>query len=89
MTRLRAKDLDSTAILRFKLDSKACDAKTERGVLLKKNEFDCASHFKLGETDGVITTTRILDREVMEVVNLGVVVEDEASETGPQLAFGE
>lgn len=86
ITRLRAKDLDSTAVLRFKLDQSSCEAKNEHGILFKKSEYNCQSYFALGETDGVITTTKLLDREIVESVRLGLIVEDVASKTGPQKA---
>lgn len=88
MTRLRAKDLDENAILRFRLDSNQCEAKTDRGTLLTSDLFNCEKYFKLGETDGVITTIKMLDRELFEVVILGVIVEDVASESGLQIDAG-
>lgn len=88
VTRLRAKDLDTSAILRFKLDHSSCEAKTERGILLKNSEYNCSSNFHLGETDGVITTAKQIDRETIETVRLGLIVEDTASETGAQIATG-
>lgn len=78
--------MDSNAILRFKLDPTSCEAKTERGILLKKSEYNCSSYFTLGETDGVITTSKQIDRETVETVRLGLLVEDTASEIGPQIA---
>lgn len=88
MTRLRAKDLDENAVLRFRLGVNQCEAKTERGTLLTSDSFNCDKFFKLGETDGIITTTKTLDRELFEVVILGVVVEDVASENGLQIDAG-
>lgn len=88
LTRLRAKDLDENAILRFRLDPKQCEAKTERGTLLPGDIFSCDKYFKLGETDGVITTAKTLDRELFEVVILGVIIEDVASESGLQIDTG-
>lgn len=48
----------------------------------------CDKYFKLGETDGIITTAKVLDRELFEVVLLGVIVEDMAAENGLQIDTG-
>lgn len=85
---MRAKDLDENAILRFRLDANQCEAKTDRGTLLTPDLFNCEKYFKLGETDGVVTTNKILDRELFEVVVLGVIVEDVAAENGLQIDSG-
>lgn len=86
VTRLRATDLDPTAVLRFKVDPSSCEAKTENGILPKISLQDCLAYFNLGETDGVVTTAKQLDREIVDSIRLGLIVEDVASETGPQIA---
>lgn len=87
ITRITANDLDTTADLRFVLDEDVCEAKTERGTLVKQANFDCFSAFEMGD-DGVLKVARLIDREVVESFNIGVIVEDVASNTGPQIAQG-
>ncbi|XP_017773804.1 PREDICTED: cadherin-23 [Nicrophorus vespilloides] len=89
VTRVRAKDLDATANLRYKLDPTSCRAQNERGIVLTAPEFDCASLFYLEEVNGVLTVAKTIDREVVEIINLGLIVEDNASETGPQIDTAE
>lgn len=86
--RLRATDLDSSASLLYKLDSSSCEAKTEYGISLRSEDYDCATIFNVGLYDGVLTIAKPLDRETAETIHLGLIVEDVASETGPQIAKG-
>lgn len=87
VTRIAANDLDTTADLKFKLDKDVCEAKSERGILVKQADFDCSGAFELGD-DGVLIIAKSIDREVVELFNIGVIVEDVASNTGPQIAQG-
>lgn len=80
--------MDESAVLRFRLNPNECEAKTERGILLKQADYDCAKYFHVGETDGVVATARVLDREFVETIALGVIVEDVASDTSVQLDTG-
>ncbi|KAJ3665071.1 hypothetical protein Zmor_000585 [Zophobas morio] len=86
IAKLNAKDLDNTAHLVYMIDPKACAAKTERGVLLKASDFNCSETFHLNPSSGVLTIATQLDREVVEKVQMGLIVEDTASETGKQVA---
>lgn len=88
VTRVMAADLDVTAELRFRLSGDVCEAKSERGILVKQADFSCLKAFSVGEDDGVLKVARVIDRENVEVFNVGVVVEDVASNTGPQVAQG-
>lgn len=83
-----ARDLDAGAVLRYKLDSEACEARTERGTLLKLAEHDYLSAFRLDATDGTLSVAKLLDRETVEMLKLALIVEDIASMTGPQTASG-
>lgn len=85
ITRLEATDLDVTAKLVYKID-KNCEAKNEQGVLLKNNDYDCIGTFNLDPLKGILTIAKQLDREVVESMRIGVVVEDTASNVGPQTA---
>lgn len=87
VTRIAANDLDTNANLKFKLDPDVCEAKSERGILVKPADFDCVAAFELGD-DGVLKVARSIDREIVELINIGVIVEDVASNTGPQIAQG-
>jgi hypothetical protein len=87
ITKLRAKDLDDSANLVYTINPNACDAKTERGILLKSNDFNCTEVFELHPTTAVLTISQLLDREMVETVQMGLMVEDTASETGAQVAI--
>lgn len=87
LTRISASDLDTTAELKFKLDESVCDAKSERGILVKQTDFECFNVFELGD-DGVLKVARLIDREIVEFFDIGIIVEDIASNTGPQIAQG-
>lgn len=87
MTRITANDLDTTADLRFKLNKEMCDAKSERGIFVKQADFECSRAFELGN-DGVLKIAQLIDREIVEQINIGVIVEDIASKTGSQTAQG-
>lgn len=87
VTRITANDLDTTADLRFRLNADVCEAKSERGILVKQVDFDCASAFDLDD-DGVLKIAKVIDRETVESFNIGIIVEDAASNTGPQTAQG-
>lgn len=87
VTRIAAYDLDTGADLRFKLSRDVCEAKNERGTLVKQADFDCFGAFKIDD-DGVLKIGRLIDRETVEVFSIGVIVEDVASNTGPQIAQG-
>ncbi|GLV38052.1 Cadherin 88C [Carabus blaptoides fortunei] len=86
ITQVLARDLDAGAILRYKLDPEACEARTERGTLLKLAEHDYLSAFRLDPADGTLSVAKLLDRETVEVLKLALIVEDIASATGQQTA---
>lgn len=80
---IKARDLDTTAKLVYKINAKTCNAKTERGSV---HNFNCEDFFSLHSITGNLTIAKQLDREEVESVQMGVTVEDTASETGPQIA---
>ncbi|XP_015840656.1 cadherin-23 isoform X2 [Tribolium castaneum] len=86
IAKLKAKDLDKTAQLVYTINPKFCEAKNERGILLKLSDFNCAETFHLHPMSGVLTIAQQLDREMVEKVQMGLMVEDTASETGPQIS---
>lgn len=85
ITRLEATDPDTTAKLLYKIDTN-CEAKNEQGVLLKSVDYDCMGTFHLNASSGILTIAKLLDRETVESMRIGVVVEDIASNIGPQTA---
>lgn len=78
--------MDTTAKLIYRIDPNACHAKNERGILLKPLDYDCASSFHLERTTGILSIAKLLDRETVETFQVGLIVEDINSETGPQIA---
>lgn len=88
ITKLNATDLDSTATIRYSLDPTLCEAKNERGILLRTSEFSCNDYFQLNQFDGSLRIVKLIDREVTESIKLGVRAEDVAADTGPQIATG-
>ncbi|KAJ8972931.1 hypothetical protein NQ317_011741 [Molorchus minor] len=86
ITRINAKDLDTTAKLIYSINPKICSARNERGILLKPTDFSCADSFALEPNTGVLSIAKQLDREIAENVQLGLIVEDKNSNTGPQMA---
>lgn len=87
VTRIKATDLDTSAELRFKLSRSVCDAKSERGTLVKQSDFDCYNAFEIAN-GGILKVAQTIDRETVELFNIGVIVEDVASNTGLQVAEG-
>lgn len=86
ITKVVANDLDSSATLRYKFDTAVCEAKTEHGILLRSADYSCSNIFSLGSIDGIVSIARPLDRETAEMIHIGILVEDIASETGTQIA---
>ncbi|KAK9884479.1 hypothetical protein WA026_007322 [Henosepilachna vigintioctopunctata] len=87
VTKIVANDLDVTSELFYTIDPYNCEARTERGNLLQKTtEFDCVEMFNLNAKTGLLTVAKLLDRETAETFQIGLIVQDLASETGPQIA---
>lgn len=86
ITKINAKDLDTSAKLIYRIDLNACYAKNERGILLKSLDYDCASTFHLERATGILSIAKHLDRETVETFQVGIIVEDINSEIGPQVA---
>ncbi|XP_021707792.1 cadherin-23 isoform X2 [Aedes aegypti] len=84
--RLLANDLDKEPILRYYMDSNTSEARSEEGALVKLSEYDYLTAFMLNSTDGLIRVIKLLDREKVEIIKLGFIVEDIAAEFGKQTA---
>lgn len=85
--RLEANDLDSDATLRYFFDSESSEARNENGVLIKQSEYDYMQAFDLNANDGLIRIVKLLDRERIETIKIGVIVEDIAAINGKQTAM--
>lgn len=88
VAQIAAKDVDVSAQLRYRFDKGSCEAKSDRGSLLKPADYDCLGAFAIGEVDGILKVAKLLDRETVDVLQIGVIVEDVASDSGPQIAKG-
>lgn len=88
ITTFNATDLDSSAIIRYSLDPNRCEAKNERGILLRVVDFNCSQYFHLDQFDGSLRIAKVIDRELTDAITLGVRAEDVASDTGAQIDTG-
>lgn len=84
--RLLAIDFDEVPVLRYQFDGNTSEARTEEGAILKSSEYDYLTAFDLNQADGLIRVVKLLDREKIETIKLGVIVEDIASARGRQIA---
>lgn len=83
--RLIASDVDNEPVLRYFFDSDASEARSENGVIVKQTEYDYMSAFDLNPNDGMIRVVKMLDREKIETLKIGIIVEDIASVNGKQI----
>lgn len=88
ITQLKANDLDTAAILRYSIDPATSEARNEDGTLIKNTDMDYLSLLDLNPVDGILKVAKLIDREKLEVIRLGVVVEDLGAITKPQIATG-
>ena len=86
--RLVASDLDNEPVLRYFFDSDTSEARSENGVIIKQTEYDYMSAFDLNPNDGLIRVVKMLDREKIETLKIGIIVEDIASINGKQIDAG-
>lgn len=81
-------DMDDTAILRYSINKRKSEAKNEDGTILKISDFDYVGAFDLNSVSGVLKITKLLDREKVEHIKLGIIAEDLGASNGPQIAEG-
>ena len=86
--RVVATDLDAKPVLRYRIDPDNTEARSEEGTIVKSSEYDFLSVMELGPIDGLLRVARLLDREQVEFIRLGLVVEDLAASKGRQIASG-
>lgn len=83
-----ASDPDIAPILRYRIDPNSSEARNEEGTLIRVQEYDYLAALELNALDGLLRVLRLLDRERVETIKLGLVVEDLAAVNGPQTASG-
>ncbi|XP_026823898.1 cadherin-23 isoform X2 [Ooceraea biroi] len=84
--RVVAQDPDVAPILRYRVDSNSSEARNEEGTLIKIQEYDYLAALELNALDGLLRIVRLLDRERVETIRLGLIVEDIAAVRGLQTA---
>ncbi|XP_033230917.1 cadherin-23 isoform X2 [Belonocnema kinseyi] len=84
--RVVANDPDIAPILRYRIDPNSSEARNEEGTLIRVQEYDYLASLELNALDGLLRVLRLLDRERVETIKLGLVVEDLAAVNGVQSA---
>ncbi|XP_058798620.1 cadherin-23 isoform X2 [Phymastichus coffea] len=84
--RIVANDPDIAPILRYKIDPNSSEARNEEGTLIRIQEYDYLAALELNAVDGLLKLVKLLDRERVETIRLGLVVEDLAAVKGVQVA---
>lgn len=77
-----ANDPDEMPVLRYHLDFENSVAKNEENTIVKPLEYDYMSAWDLNPLDGMLRVVRLLDREKIESIKLGMIVEDIAAVNG-------
>jgi hypothetical protein len=86
--RIVANDPDIAPILRYRIDPNSSEARNEEGTLIRIQEYDYLAALELNAVDGLLRVIKLLDREIVETIRLGLVVEDLAAVKGIQIASG-
>lgn len=86
--RVVANDPDIAPILRYRIDPNSSEARNEEGTLIRVQEYDYLASLELNALDGLLRVLRLLDRERVETIKLGLVLEDLAAVNGVQSASG-
>ncbi|XP_069668723.1 cadherin-23 isoform X2 [Periplaneta americana] len=74
-----AVDPDDKPVLRYHIDAENSEARSEEGTIIKSSEYDYVSLFDLNPLDGQLRVVKLLDRERVETIRLGIKVEDLAA----------
>lgn len=82
MYRAVANDPDDMPVLRYHLDFENSIARNEEGRIVKLSDYDYMSAWDLNPLDGRLRVVRLLDREKVEHIRLGIIVEDIAAING-------
>lgn len=86
--RVVAQDPDVNPNLRYRIDPNSSEARNEDGTLIKIQEYDYLAALELNALDGLLRVVKLLDREKVETIRLGLIVEDLAAVRGLQTASG-
>lgn len=84
--RIVAIDPDIAPNLRYKIDPNSSEARNEEGTLIRIQEYNFLSAFELNAVDGLLRIIKLIDRERVEMIKLGLIVEDLAAVKGKQTA---
>ncbi|GFG38793.1 hypothetical protein Cfor_02805 [Coptotermes formosanus] len=74
-----AMDPDDKPVLRYHIDADNSEARSEEGTIIRSSEYDYVSLFDLDPLDGQLRVVKLLDRERVETIRLGIRVEDLAA----------
>ncbi|XP_066157175.1 cadherin-23 isoform X2 [Euwallacea fornicatus] len=85
VAKVKARDLDDNSNVTYFVDRDFCKAVNERGLPSKDENADCLTYFAINPFSGELTVTRHIDREEIELFNLGIRVRDVNSQTGEQM----
>jgi len=81
-------DPDDKPVLRYHIDADNSEARSEEGTIIRSSEYDYVSLFALNPLDGQLQVVKLLDRERVETIRLGIRVEDLAASKEKQTSSG-
>ena len=84
---IEATDPDHDHNLKFTFDKNNSEARNEEGTIVKQGDVDFVDFFDLNPTNGTLRVKRIIDREKIEIIRLGIVCEDTGAIGDAQKAF--
>nr|CAD7402106.1 unnamed protein product [Timema poppensis] len=76
---IRAVDPDEKPLLRYRISPESSEARNEEGTIVKSSEYDYVHMFDLNPMEGHLRVVKLIDRERVETIRLGLVVEDLAA----------
>nr|CAD7442234.1 unnamed protein product [Timema bartmani] len=76
---IRAIDSDEKPLLRYRISPENSEARNEEGTIVKSSEYDYVHMFDLDPKEGHLRVVKLIDRERVETIRLGLVVEDLAA----------
>ena len=88
MYKVIAVDPDDKPVLRYHIDAENSEARSEEGTIIKSSEYDYVSLFDLNPLDGSLRVVKLIDRERVETIRLGIKVEDLAASKEKQTSSG-
>nr|CAD7572447.1 unnamed protein product [Timema californicum] len=85
---IRAVDPDEKPLLRYHISPENSEARNEEGTIVKSSEYDYVHMFDLNPMEGHLRVVKLIDRERVETIRLGLVVEDLAAVKKKQVTTG-